>query len=174
MANDDKKSVEIDYNVKEIINNLDKTKVISPEDKKRIEESLDFEGTIKKIDITGNDNRVVFTDGEEQLVYEDGEFFIISSTDSLKTKSKKTRKEARDMYIEYFIKYYLNPISKQKQINEMARTISVCEPTKTKPKFPQAKDVRKELGNKVKSAPDRESNTLNKQPKQVGPKQKSR
>ena len=171
MASVDKKSAEIDYNVKEIIDNLDKSKVITPEDKKRIEESLDFEGAIEKIDIAGNDNRVVFTDGEEQLVYEDGEFFIVSSTDCLKTKRKRTREEARNMYIEYFIKYQLNPILKQKQINEMARTISVSVPTKTKQKDSQ---VKKELGAKVKSSPDRESNDFNKKTKELAPKQKSR
>ena len=36
----DNKNVPIDYNVKEIIDNLDKKKILTPEDKKRIEESL--------------------------------------------------------------------------------------------------------------------------------------
>ena len=39
----DNKNVPIDYNVKEIIDNLDKKKILTPEDKKRIEESLNFE-----------------------------------------------------------------------------------------------------------------------------------
>lgn len=174
MANNDKNSVDIDYNVKEIIDNLDKAKVITPEDKKRIEESLNFEDAINNIDIAGNDNRVVFTDGEEQLIYEDGEFFIVSSTDSLKTKKKKTREEARNMYIEYFIKYQLNPIIKQRQIAEAVKTISVNEPTKARTKEVPVKDVKKELGNKVKSAPDRESNKLNRTSKEIETKQKSR
>ena len=174
MSNNDKKSVEIDYNVKEIIDNLDKAKKITPEKKKRIQDSLDFEGAIDKIDIAGNDNRVVFTDGNEQLVYEDGEFFIVSSTDSLKTKSKKTREEARNMYIEYFIKYYLNPILKQKQINEITKTISINQPVKTKQKDTKIKDVKKELGSNVKVVPDRESNLVNTQTKKIDTKQKSR
>ena len=83
--------VDIDYNVKEIIDNLDKSVVLTAEDKKRIEESLDFEKAIENIDISDNRNRVIFTDGEEQLIVEDGEFFLVSSTDSLKTKKKKKR-----------------------------------------------------------------------------------
>ena len=115
-------------------------------------------------------NRVIFTDGENQLVFENGEFFLVSSTDSLKTKIKKKREDARNMYIEYFIKYQLNPILKQKELNEMARTISTEEPVKTKKK----ESVKKELGNKVKSAPDHESNSLKPRSKQIQPKPKSR
>lgn len=174
MPNNDNKNVEIDYNVKEIIENLDKTKVITPEEKKRIEESLNFEGAIENIDISDNDNRVIFTDGENQLIYEGGEFFLVSSTDSLKTKKKIKREEARNMYIEYFIKYQLNPILEQKRINEMARTISVNEPKKGKLKEQQMKNVKKELGNNVKSTPDKESNSINKQTKVFDSKQKSR
>ena len=170
MASKENKKVEIDYNVKEIIDNLDKSKILTPEDKKRIEESLDFDSAVENIDISNNDNRVIFTDGENQLVFENGEFFLVSSTDSLKTKRKKKREDARNMYIEYFIKYQLNPILKQKELNEMARTISTDEPVKTKKK----EIVKKELGNNVKKAPDHESNSLNPRSKQIQPKQKSR
>lgn len=170
MASKENKKVEIDYNVKEIIDNLDKSVVLTPEDKKRIEQSLDFDSAVENIDISNNDNRVIFTDGENQLVFENGEFFLVSSTDSLKNKIKKKREDARNMYIEYFIKYQLNPILKQKELNEMARTISTDEPLKTKKK----ESVKKELGNNVKSAPDHESNSLKSRSKQIQPKQKSR
>lgn len=170
MANKENKNTEIDYNVKEIIDNLDKARILTAEDKKRIEEALNFDSAIENIDIGNNDNRVIFTDGEEQLVYEDGEFFLVSSTDSLKTKIKKKREEARNMYIEYFIKYQLNPILKQKELNEMARTISTDEPVKTNRK----ENVKKELGNNVKIAPDHESNELRTRNKQIQTKQKSR
>ena len=170
MASKENKKVEIDYNVKEIIDNLDKSKILTPEDKKRIEESLDFDSAVENIDISNNDNRVIFTDGENQLVFENGEFFLVSSTDSLKTKRKKKREDARNMYIEYFIKYQLNPILKQKELNEMARTISTDEPVKTKKK----EIVKKEVENNVKKAPDHESNSLKPRSKQIQPKQKSR
>lgn len=170
MANKDNKKVEIDYNVKEIIDNLDKSVVLTSEDKKRIEQSLDFDSAIKDIDISDNNNRVVFTDGENQLIYEDGEFFLISSTDSTKNRIKKKREDARNMYIEYFIKYQLNPILKQKELNEMARTISTDEPVKSKKK----ENVKKELDNNVKKVPDHESNSIKSKSKVIHPKQKSR
>ena len=43
----DNKNVDIDYNVKEIIDNLNKSVVLTPEDKRRIEESLDFDKAIE-------------------------------------------------------------------------------------------------------------------------------
>lgn len=170
MANKENKNAEIDYNVKEIIDNLDKSKILTAEDKKRIEEAFNFDNAIENIDIGNNDNRVIFTDGEDQLVYEDGEFFLVSSTDSLKTKIKKKRQEARNMYIEYFIKYQLNPILKQKELNEMARTISIDDPVKTDKK----ENVKNELGENVKIAPDHESKELKIRSKQIQPKQKGR
>ena len=120
----DKKKVDIDYNVKEIIDNLDKSVVLTVEDKKRIEESLNFDSAIESIEISDNNNRVIFTDGEEQLIVEDGEFFLVSSTDSLKAKKKKKREEARNMYIEYFIRYQLNPIINKRKLDEITKSIS--------------------------------------------------
>ena len=158
----DNKNVSIDYNVKEIIDNLDKKKILTPEDKKRIEESLNFEAAIEKIDISDNSNRVIFTDGEEQLVFEDGEFFLVSSTDSQKSRKKKKREEARNMYIEYFIKYQLNPIIKQRENDELARTISV----ETQRENSKDKDVKKIADNESKTIPAR--------PKEEKTKQKSR
>ncbi len=157
MAN--KENVEsIDYNVKEILDNIEGSKklILTPEDKKNIKDSLDFEGAIENIDIGGNDNRVIYTDGDEQLLYEDGEFFLVSSTDSLKSRVKKKREEARNMYIEYFIKHMLNPLLKQKQINNIAKTISVEEPKKQK-NSRDSRDSRDSLKSKVKSVPDKES-----------------
>ena len=167
----DNKNVPIDYNVKEIIDNLDKKKILTPEDKKRIEESLNFEGAIEKIDISDNSNRVIFTDGEEQLVFEDGEFFMVSSIDSQKSRKKVKREEARNMYIEYFIKYQLNPIIKQRENDELARTISV-EPQRKKLK--KKENVKKTLGTKVKKIADNESKTIPPRPKEEKTKQKLR
>ena len=60
-------------------------------------ESIDFLKKIDEIELP-KDKYVIFTDGEEQLFYENGEFYIISATDSTKTKKKKTKKEATDLY----------------------------------------------------------------------------
>ena len=152
----DNKNVPIDYNVKEIIDNLGKNKNLTPEDKKRIEESLNFEAAIEKIDISDNSNRVIFTDGEEQLVFEDGEFFLVSSTDSQKSRKKKKREEARNMYIEYFIKYQLNPIIKQRENSK------------------EKKDVKKTLDKDVKKIADNESKTIPPRSKEEKTKQKLR
>ena len=157
----DNKNVPIDYNVKEIIDNLDKKKILTPEDKKRIEESLNFKAAIEKIDISDNSNRVIFTDGE---------FFLVSSTDSQKSRKKKKREEARNMYIEYFIKYQLNPIIKQRENDELARTISV-EPQRENLK---EKDVKKTLDKDVKKIADNESKTIPARSKEEKTKQKLR
>lgn len=168
----DNKNVPIDYNVKEIIDNLDKKKVLTPEDKKRIEESLNFEGAIEKIDISNNSNRVIFTDGEEQLVFEDGEFFMVSSTDSQKSRKKIKREDARNMYIEYFIKYQLNPIIKQRENDELARTI-FGDPQRENLKDKE-KNVKNTLGNKVKNIADNESKNILTKSKEDKTKQKLR
>ena len=66
----DNKNVPIDYNVKEIIDNLDKKKILTPEDKKRIEESLNFEAAIEKIEeeFSGNGRVLIRPSGTEPLV----------------------------------------------------------------------------------------------------------
>ncbi len=71
--------------------------------------TIDFLNKVEEIELP-KDNYVIFTEGDEQLYYENGEFYVISSTDGLKKKKKKTKKEATDMYLDYFIKYQLNPI----------------------------------------------------------------
>ena len=129
-------------------------------------------GAIENIDISDNGNRVIFTDGEEQLIVEDGEFFLVSSTDSLKTKKKKKREEARNMYIEYFIRYQLNPIINQRKLNEMTKTISQELPNKnTKSKEIQL--VKKEIKDTVKNIPDKESKNLTKNSRQIEPNERT-
>ncbi len=71
--------------------------------------TVDFLTKVDEVELP-KDNYVIFTDGNEQLYYENGEFYIISTTNGLKKKVKKTKKEATDMYLDYFIKYQLNPI----------------------------------------------------------------
>ncbi len=71
--------------------------------------TIDFLTKIDEVELP-KDNYVIFTDGNEQLYYENGEFYIISTTDGLKKRLKKSKKEATDLYLDYFIKYQLNPI----------------------------------------------------------------
>ncbi len=114
---------------KEVLKSMD-DKLSEKEKKELMEEanvSLKFLDKINEVELP-KDNYVIFTDGKEQLVYENGEFYIVSSTNSLKQKKKKTKKEATDMYLDYFIKYQLNPILDQRKAKEKVR----AEQTKTK------------------------------------------
>ncbi len=110
---------------------------------KETKESFNFTNKIKEIDISDDSNRVIFTDGEEQLIYINGEFFIVSTTDSTKQKKKKKKQEAKDMYLEYFIKYQLNPLLEQSRMNRMIKTIS--NETKVK-----NNDLNSKLKNSIK------------------------
>ena len=114
----DKNSLEEIFR-KEVLKNK---KELSKEEIKKLteeaRESIDFLKKIDEIELP-KDKYVIFTDGDEQLFYENGEFYIISTTDSTKIKKKKTKKEATDMYLNFFIKYQLNPILDQRNKKEI-------------------------------------------------------
>ncbi len=103
-------------------------------------EVTNYENELNKIKIPSSQNKVIYTDGSIQLLYENGEFFEVSSTDITKQKNKKTRKEATDMYIEYFIKYRLNPLIARK--NELGITNTRIKSTPTK-------QIDKEISNDI-------------------------
>lgn len=110
MNEDERNSLEESFR-KEVLKSMD-NKLSEKQKKILMEEanvSLEFLNKINEIDIP-KENYVIFTDGKEQLLYENGEFYVISTTDSQRQKKKKTKKEATDMYLDYFIKYQLNPI----------------------------------------------------------------
>lgn len=113
---------------KEILKNSQKE--LSKEEIQKLTEeamqSINFLEKIEEIEIP-SDKYVVFTDGEEQLYYENGEFYVISTTDSTKIKKKKTKKEATDMYLDFFIKYQLNPILDQRDIKKQELEITQKE-----------------------------------------------
>ena len=105
--------------------------------------TIDFMEKINDVEIPDNTNYVIFTDGEEQLIYENGEFYVVSTTSSLRKKVKKTKKEATDMYLDYFIKYQLNPlldarnlsdekVKEQQREKELAEKIAKQEVEKAK------------------------------------------
>ena len=130
---------------KEVLKTID-----SKEEQKLMEEwieegkvTIDFMEKINDVEIPDNTNYVIFTDGEEQLIYENGEFYVVSTTSSLRKKVKKTKKEATDMYLDYFIKYQLNPlldarnlsdekIKEQQREKELAEKIAKQEVEKAK------------------------------------------
>lgn len=128
----------LDKEFLEIIQKASVEETLSDEELKKIKEeakqSIEFLKLIDKINFP-SDKYVVYNDGDEQLIYENGEFFIQSATDSSKPKVKKKRLEAKDMYIEYFIKYIINPIIERKKLIQMKNELS--------PKNELKKDISK-------------------------------
>lgn len=140
----EKESLEEEFK-KEVLKTID-----SKEEQKLMQEwieegkvTIDFMEKINDVEIPDSTNYVIFTDGEEQLVYENGEFYVVSTTSSLRKKVKKTKKEATDMYLDYFIKYQLNPlldarnlsdekIKEQQREKELAEKIAKQEVEKAK------------------------------------------
>lgn len=124
---------------KEILKNTDKE--LSKEEIKKLteeaRESIDFLEKIETIELP-TDKYVIFTDGDEQLFYEGGEFYVVSSIDSTVRKKKKTKKEATDMYLDYFIKYQLNPILDQRDIKRQKLEIMQKEQQKAKEFYQKA------------------------------------
>lgn len=140
----EKESLEEEFK-KEVLKTID-----SKEEQKLMQEwieegkvTIDFMEKINDVEIPDSTNYVIFTDGEEQLVYENGEFYVVSTTSRLRKKVKKTKKEATDMYLDYFIKYQLNPlldarnlsdekIKEQQREKELAEKIAKQEIEKAK------------------------------------------
>lgn len=61
---------------------------------------------------------------------------MVDTIDSTKPKQKKKKSEARDMYLEYFIRYTLNPLIEQekmkRQVQEMVKESTIPKPEKVK------------------------------------------
>lgn len=158
-------------NLKEILDKVAKEKELSTLEveriKEQVKESTEFMKLIEKIEIP-KENYVIFTDNDKQLIYENGEFFLVSTVDSTKEKKKKKRLEAKDMYIEYFIKYTLNKISlnksrdiekeKSKSIEKNIEKIEVSEETKEKINVELKAEGRED---QIKKSLENMTNTVN-------------
>ena len=125
------KDENLDEIIKNVVKDIKNEQSFSSEeiDKLMSETNKNFEFTkvINDIKLASPDNRVIFNDGNEQLLYDNGEFFICETTDSRKPKKKIKRKEATEIYIEYFIRYQLNPIIEQKNMDSLSKTITKTE-----------------------------------------------
>jgi len=100
---------------------------------------------------------VIYTDGNEQLVYEDGEFFVVSTTDITKKREKKTKEEAKNMYLEYFIRYVLNPIIKQRELSNVEKEVEkaqVVEKSNVKEKEEKVVEFKTEKIHEEKEKPE--------------------
>lgn len=138
MREDEKDFLEESFR-KEVLKSMDEK--LSAKQKEALKEeasvTVDFLNKINEIELP-KDNYIVFTDGKEQLLYENGDFYVVSTTDSLKKKKKKTKKEATDMYLDFFIKYQLNPILDSKNMSK-----DKSEPSKEKIELAE-KEVQRE------------------------------
>ena len=138
MREDEKDFLEESFR-KEVLKSMDEK--LSAKQKEALREeasvTVDFLNKIDEIELP-KDHYIVFTDGKEQLLYENGDFYVVSTTDSLKKKKKKTKKEATDMYLDFFIKYQLNPILDSKNMSK-----DKSEPSKEKIELAE-KEVQRE------------------------------
>lgn len=162
------KDENLDEIIKNVVKDIKNDKEISKQDIEKLisdaNENIEFSKVIEDIKLASPDNRVIFVDGNEELVYDHGEFFMCDTVDSRKPRKKVKRKEATEKYIEYFIRYQLNPIIEQKQIYNMTKTITKEEVIKAA--VPKVKSVDKTVVNKekesvktVKAAPKKEVKT---------------
>jgi len=154
---------ELDKEFVEMVNKAENAEELSKEEiAKLLEEaksSLEFLKLIDNIKIP-EDKYVVYTDGDIQLVYENGEFFLVSTVDSKAEKKKMKRKEAIDSYIEYFIKYQINPIIAKRKEAMLKREKAMLERTKTRRKAAVSKDeIVKEEKTKTKKIQKQEIET---------------
>ncbi len=131
--------IKYEKEVQEIIdkaNKIKKESISNEEVKKEILEHIDFLNKLDEINVSAKDYRVIVTLGEEELVYDNGEFYLCNTKDSRVKRKKIGKSQAKDIYIEYFIRYILNPILEERKIINMVNVISkdIEEPTKEKNK----------------------------------------
>ena len=164
-VNEASEKIVIAPNLKEILDKIEKNKELSSEQitllQNEAKNSLEFMEIVKKIELP-KDNYVIFTDGDEQLIYENGEFFIVATTDSTKEKKKKKRLEAKDMYIEYFIRYTLNKINtkapktvekdksnKSKEVKKVEKNVQEKQKNQKEISDKRAEEIKESLKNMV-------------------------
>jgi len=125
------KDENLDEIIKNVVKDIKKGEKFSSQEIDQLmseaNKNLEYTKVISDIKLEAPDNRVIFIDGNEQLLYDNGEFFICDTTDSRKPKRKIKRQEATEIYIEYFIRYQLNPIIEQKNIDNISKTITKSE-----------------------------------------------
>ena len=120
----------LDSSFKDVFKNSDKLnefKTLTKEQienlKNKLEQEFNLEATVEGVNIKFSKKRVVFVDGKEQLVYDDGEFYIEDAVDSKKVKKKITKQKAMERYIEFFVRYTLNPLIEEKRIDDITKQI---------------------------------------------------
>ena len=143
---------ELDKEFVEMVNKAENAEQLSKEEIAKLlgqaKASTEFLKLIDNIKIP-EEKYVVYTDGELQLIYENGEFFMVSTTDGSGEKKKITRKKAIDSYLEYFIKYQINPIIAKRKQAMLKREKQMAQRAKTRRKTTISKEVEKDEKSKV-------------------------
>ncbi len=121
-------------------------------------ENVNFLNTLDEVDVKTTGKRVIFVDGKACLVYDNGVFYIEDSMDSRKSKKKLTRKQATELYVEYFFRYIMNPAIERKKMSERVKKVAV-----------KARPAKERLNKKEKVVKSKENNIQEKEEK----KQKS-
>lgn len=131
---------DLEADIKNDVAKYGKEKKVTKEQLEEILADLDYFSKLEEYNLPDNDEYVIFTDGDSQLKYEYGEFFVESATEYKKRRKKITKDQARDMYLDFFMKYQLNPIlGINKTVEEKVQTR-----TKAIEKQTQTKEVEKE------------------------------
>lgn len=143
---------ELDKEFVEMVNRAENGEQLTKDEISKLleqaKQSIEFLKLIDNIKIP-EDRYIVYTDGELQLLYENGEFFLVSTTDSKAEKKKIKRKQAIDSYLEYFIKYQINPIIEKRKQALLKREMKMVEKTKVRKRTVKSnKDI--ELAEKEK------------------------
>ena len=81
---------------------------------------------------------------EDVVNKDENVLIVVSSIDATVKKEKKKKEEAKNMYLEYFIRYVLNPIIKQRDISKHSRSVS--SPTIQK----ELNDIKRKVAKKAK------------------------
>lgn len=118
----------IDKEILEIIEKAEKSEELKKEDIEKLQveskEHTDFLNTLGEIDLSADKYRVIVTLGDTELIFDNGEFYIGDTIDIKGKRRKISKKEARDVYIEYYIQHQLNPIIEQRKIEELKKQIA--------------------------------------------------
>ena len=119
--------------------------------KKNIDKEFNLELAVEEVSIKFPKKRVIFIDGNDELVYDDGEFYIEDTVDSKKDKKKLSKQKAMERYIEFFVRYTLNPLIEEKKIDSITKQIIKISDdrekvirTKTE-KIRQIKEAKKDI-----------------------------
>jgi len=120
-----------------------------------LEKGINFFNNLDDIKLDKGKEVVLFVDGASTLSYNDGIFYISDSVSSKKKKKQIERVEATNMYIEFVMKYVLNPLQKNKNvkiIGENANIYTISRNEKNK------EVTKKKISSKVLKEKNKEDN----------------